>query len=555
MPEPEPEPEEFATRPPPPNAKRYLARLLHVVAHCLPHLYVLEWNLPGPLSPAVVHAMRVSGEGEKEKTEEEEEEEEKDPGKWPLESLAIEGWSTFASLTALMRLLHAVAPTIRQLVWKGHVLGPVLPPSPSSSFVDLENDNANSNNAHTLPEFPNLRTLVLDRASPDSSALLTHLGAKTRVSTLALDSATPATTSFLRHRGYVSELTSFAWINTRTAEGSEGDVLLFLAENTQLEAVEVAGGVEAGWVEGALLPLLGPFDSLTSLKLSFSCTSIPESTLSALTSLPHLQTLHISAGPAHPSSPTWHPSHETLRRVLAPLKKLKRLAFTRDTYAVTAHPLAPRREGGGGYYRVRTLPEGVRVKDWLEGEEVEVYQGTGADGEGMCLDVGLDSASHGPGPGFGAGASSPSGEDEGMDGARPRHRERQAQIVLATLAWERWHTYQMCAIVQSYAEAFGGLEWCFLGQLAFGVENVYDEVGEGGRRGRMAMPENIYEDLDFIPPDEEEDLMDQVILQKFRALKAGGMSISIVGMDDRAFLAGDDDNEDSSSGEEELEEA
>ncbi|CAA7271200.1 unnamed protein product [Cyclocybe aegerita] len=305
-----------------PNAKKYLARLLHVVEHCLPHLYVLEWNLP--------------------------------------------------------------APTLKEFVWKGHLLGPVLLPPPPSSFLHPANDDSDCDNSNDsdgkLPDFPHLRSVVLDRASPDCTLLLQHLvGENTRVSALALDSATSSTSSFLRSRGYVSSLTSFAWANTRAAEGSEGEesVLAFLKENAQIEKFEVTAGVDAGWAEGALLPLLRSFQSLTSLKMVFSAEDVPESSLSALAALSNLRTLCIAAGPAYPASPSWYPEHEVMGRVLAPMKELRRLVVMRDTYEVKAHALAPRREGGGGYYRVRTVPEGVEVEEWLTPAEVEVYRGTG----------------------------------------------------------------------------------------------------------------------------------------------------------------------------------
>ncbi|KAJ3491008.1 hypothetical protein NLJ89_g11385 [Agrocybe chaxingu] len=447
----------------PQNPKKYLARLLHTIEHCLPHLYVMEWNLPGPLTPAIVHAMRASGvrhlrvcnavfgedfllpassEEEREGTKEKEK--------------GGEGGGQVGARVARDRGMEHVR-------LGGHLLGPVLLP-PSSEDPDDENDNAD-----TLPDFPNLRTLVLDRASPDPTTLLHNLlGEKTRISTLALDSAMPATASFLLTRGYVSSLKAFAWANTRAVEGSERDVIKFLEENDHLETFEMTSGVDAEWVEGALLPLLGSFESLTALKLVFSGSSIPESSLASLASLTSLQTLHISAGPNHPSTPTWHPSHSSLLALLAPLKCLRRLAFTRDTNAVTAHPLAPRREGGGGYYRkVRGC---ASTSGWTTAAPVSV------------LVLRLVSPRAREADGATAGVHVQPAEE-----SHERRRIREAQDELATLAWERWHAAQMRRVVQSYAEAFEWLEWCFVGQLGFGVEGVYEK---GTRKERKVYPES-----------------------------------------------------------------
>ena len=391
----------------------FIQSVSQIIEKSLPNLHILDWDLPTSIPSPTLRSifaspakhLRLEGVVLNEdddiclKNEQ-----------VPLESLNLNVSFTSRSREAphffdnVFRRTHS---TLRQLRWTGN----------------LEAEQIFLGNRY---EFPCLRSLTLDTISCDSENIMElFLGPRTRVETLAVDTMTPSASTFLGTRGYMSSLKHFCWLIHDQGDFSPYDkISLFLADNSQLETLHIPGPLSPSFLSRSLLPLLTQcFTSLTSLHLVWASSDIQEEALEAIATMNSLRHLWLSAGKQDGLRNTWRIDHQTMITALSPLSRLVTLAFSRDTYAENAHPLAPR---SCDYYSSRTLPVGVDVSKYLTADDFATYQGRNVE----------------------------------FDKARAQ------QTAMLRLAWEGWHAEQMIDIGRQYATAFPSLRWLFVGQIS-----------------------------------------------------------------------------------------
>ncbi|RYP76361.1 hypothetical protein DL771_001800 [Monosporascus sp. 5C6A] len=120
------------------------------------------------------------------------------------------------------------------------------------------------------------------------------------------------------------------------------------------------------FLSSQIIPLLRPdrFVNLRSLSLAFGdgttsaergprSTTIPESSLEAIGKLVSLEQLCLSAGIRYGWRTQWLINHDILRKHLVGLTKLKKLAFSRDTYS--PNPIFAMLDEVEGYYSMRDV--------------------------------------------------------------------------------------------------------------------------------------------------------------------------------------------------------
>ncbi|PPQ82807.1 hypothetical protein CVT25_009186, partial [Psilocybe cyanescens] len=258
---------------------------------------------------------------------------------FPLETLSLDiDWpsSNGSKENAFIEdLIHTVAPHLRQLVWKGR------------------RTHYNAEFCNNIPTFRNLRSLVLDSVPFDTEhAFSLFFGDNTRISSLSVDASSAGTRNFLRTCGRVSSLRHFSSIYRLWTHSRYRDILTFLFSNDQLETVHIAHPIHHAEMDLLLFPMLHQhFDVLTSLRLTFDDTDIPQQSLQAISSISTLRRLWLSAGEQGFRS-TWVIRHDDIFKYLKSLVDIEILAFSQDTYVTNTHTLAPRVD----YYTTKALP-------------------------------------------------------------------------------------------------------------------------------------------------------------------------------------------------------
>ncbi|KAF8967256.1 hypothetical protein BDZ97DRAFT_1756006 [Flammula alnicola] len=206
----------------------------------------------------------------------------------PIEDVDIPLTSFLRSISSVvekslpnLHILDWDAPTfisrsLRQLIWNGYL---------SNDEIHVSDD---------MPPFPNLRSVSFDTVSSNSDKILRHfLGPYTRVETLCMDSMTTSTQKFYRTRGYIPSLKRFCWLNHGQGDASPyDDIILFLENNPQLEALHIPDPVLPTFIGLSLLPTLqSHFDALVSLHLVWASSSIHDESLQAISSISTLRHL------------------------------------------------------------------------------------------------------------------------------------------------------------------------------------------------------------------------------------------------------------------------
>ncbi|RYP92454.1 hypothetical protein DL770_001400 [Monosporascus sp. CRB-9-2] len=144
----------------------------------------------------------------------------------------------------------------------------------------------------------------------------------------------------------------------------------FLARHPHISKLSISEGEETRGDDQSLssqiIPLLRPdrFVNLRSLSLAFGdgtysaergprSTTIPESSLEVIGKLVSLEQLSLSAGVRAGWRTQWLINHDILRRHFVGLTKLKKLAFSRDTYS--PNPIFAMLDEVEGYYSMRDV--------------------------------------------------------------------------------------------------------------------------------------------------------------------------------------------------------
>ncbi|KAF9481928.1 hypothetical protein BDN70DRAFT_892971 [Pholiota conissans] len=400
-----------------PSFNRFVECASHVVENSYPNIHILDWDAPTLIPVPTLNSILAS----------------------PIKHLRFKGATVHddgctrlnTSTSALETLcfdvsftrthnrrrtplffkdiLFSSTATLRQLIWIGHL---------NDDEIVIENDDIT---------FPHLRSLTLDIISSNSDQVVQLLlGPSSRVETLAMDTMTASSRKFFATRGYMSPLRRLCWLNHNQGDLSPYDAIMeFLRANTHLAELHIPGPASPEFLELTLLPtLLQEFNGLTSLHLVWQAPDIYDDALEAVSSIPTLWHVWLSAGNQNCLRNTWEVQHPSILARLSPLTHLKTFALSHDTYKVNAHPLAPR---SCDYYASRALPVDLDVSKYLSPTDFDIYQGKNVD--------------------FSMGTT---------------HK-----IEMRRLAWESWHGERMQAIADRYSDRFPSLRWLFIGQLVF----------------------------------------------------------------------------------------
>lgn len=189
----------------------------------------------------------------------------------------------------------------------------------------------------------------------------------------------------------------------------------FLEQNNHLKEFGIISSQLPPFLE-QVITILASFPNLKVLSLRWEGTTIPDSSLTCLALLTSLEKLHISAG-YQQISYNWFIDHDAIRNALSPLRKVKRILFTRDVY----------RSGLG------------------EAETTYYYALWSPDEADLAIFAEI---------------AAREGQPVGAN--------------LSKMAWEWMHRERMARHAEKYAATFPDLEWIHLGQLSFTFEKGVD---------------------------------------------------------------------------------
>lgn len=303
---------------------RYVPDVLSVLSTALPHLELLDWEDKIDFYPHFFASIarspvrhlklfRVSVGEDFEITL---------PkglvnGVWPLRTLHLEiywgfwGSSDGSIAKICSSMLRACSPTLESLTWRSMRYGN----EKSKTLTEYQHDSQ--------LQFPSLRQLDIEQAPPASLMLRNLLSSPLR--------GLHAKTKQCESLGTIESLETFAW-GTYGLEAD--DPLEFLRNNTQLTKLWLSSPASPVFLESNLLPLIAQsFSRLRSLSLIWDEKFIPEEPLRFIGTLESLEQLCLSAGNWAGWRRDWKINHKTMRKQLASLTNLKKLAFARDSYS------------------------------------------------------------------------------------------------------------------------------------------------------------------------------------------------------------------------------
>lgn len=326
-----------------------------VLRVAVPNLEFLDWRDSVPITPSITRAIidgkltrlelhniairedfAVPVEGFREK--------------WTLRSLLLsvyvkgKGKERPRADIFTASILRLAAPTLEELVWQQ-------PPtnSPDRSFTIGEESL----------RFPKLKKLQLRWVLADDtvwSALIPGTGIST-LTQLLIDDSDSDLGPLLARRGLIASLTHLTWI--KVGAGNEANCASFIAANPQLKFLryedyfpdQTDNDPQAGNAptnHPSLLPVVPPssFHALASLSLVWAGPTIPTAVLRRIATITTLEHLYLSAGSQDGFQQDWAVDHKVLRKRLRPLKQLKWLALTQESYA----------SAGGGMWGFQALP-------------------------------------------------------------------------------------------------------------------------------------------------------------------------------------------------------
>lgn len=243
---------------------------------------------------------------------------------WPLRTLhlellpSIERSNDVSTLPLCASILRSCAPTLAALTW---IARPRPEKEPGVAAIEA---------THKLPRFAALRSLTLYKVGLKNSYLLSSL-VQDGLHILDVDTeASPVYADFFRQRGSIRSLTTFVWDTFQLPIHHQID---FLRANPQVSKLAISHAAPKELVEKSILPLLvSSFTALTSLDLKWMGLSVSESALEMISLVTTLEQIHLSAGNQFGWRHDWLIDHEIMRKYLARLPSLKRVAFSRDSY-------------------------------------------------------------------------------------------------------------------------------------------------------------------------------------------------------------------------------
>lgn len=185
-------------------------------------------------------------------------------------------------------------------------------------------------------EFPKLRQLnLLWESNFGPLALRSLILTSPYLKTLSINYGDDNTRHLLDNEGHIESLKTLI-LNQTHREFPADMTLNFLKMNLQLEGLGFYSAESYTLLDYVLL-LFKEGGNLKELSMIWSGLEIPESSLRELASLTLIENLHLSSGNQVGWRNNWLVDHLTLLENLKPLKRLRRLAFTRDAYSYTRY--------------------------------------------------------------------------------------------------------------------------------------------------------------------------------------------------------------------------
>ena len=386
--------------------EEYLHELMSIFGdpHILPHLELLDWEDKIPLPRRFFDSLACSSIKHLKLYRILLDEEFRvelpnklAPGGWPLQTLHLEvHWNVFLENSTgsvspfCASVLRLCAPTLSSLVWENAIY---------RGLHSLIADSADQ------LQFPRLRELQLGNIHfSDAESLNLLLGANL-VSLTADTERTPIHSQCFQSRGTIRTLETFVWETWHLPADHSLD---FLKSNPQLRKLSLPHETPPFMLETRLLPLLcSSFRNLTSLCLVWEGVEIPDSALEMISTLKTLQQIHLSAGCQIGWKHDWLIDHESMRKYLASLPDLRKVALSRDSY--------------------KSELEAIEVSHYYEAKFVNYREVVLYDGEDM----------------------------------------NSAESVYAV--WERLHRERMLDEATEYVDALPKLEWLYIGQIPMSI--------------------------------------------------------------------------------------
>ncbi|KAL8951302.1 MAG: hypothetical protein Q9222_002724 [Ikaeria aurantiellina] len=323
----------------------------------LPRLYTLDWDEPNFLQPSFFRAVRNSTvqrlyilNHENHEVPIREIPQSLQSSFWPLRSLQVTLGAALGNITLDVRdvceyLLFPCAPTLESLNWEGG------------------RQNSIQDGHLTPPDFASLSDLKLSSLEITDKALLQALIHDNLVFLAVGEYFSRLFFKFFKKRGKVPGLQSLVWHMERVHQNA---LLPFLRANTHLLSLAIPNGVPSMILDQEIIPTLGEsFSNMTSLSLAWDSPEISRQALDGLSKLVSLQKLHLRAQDRQRSRWEWLINHEDLRFYLVSLRRLKKLAITKDTYLIA--PEIP----DGDYYEYESYRDAAGLDD---GYTEEVYK-------------------------------------------------------------------------------------------------------------------------------------------------------------------------------------
>lgn len=228
-------------------------------------------------------------------------------------------------------ILKLAASSLKELVWLG--------------FRYDRNDPKHTFGKDPV-RFPMLKKLHLEWILADEVLWFSLISANKdpTLTELWVDATDTDFAAFLERRGNIATLAKVTW--AYMTHDCLAHLISFIASNPQVQSfrhqMPLPEGISANQpnnppdeLQQELLQILSSTSchALKSLALTWARPAIPPSALRGLARVTTLEHLWLQAGVFRHGNPEWHVDHETLRRLLCPLKQLRWLALTRDSYA------------------------------------------------------------------------------------------------------------------------------------------------------------------------------------------------------------------------------
>ncbi|GAD96123.1 hypothetical protein PVAR5_4772 [Paecilomyces variotii No. 5] len=306
-------------------------------------------------------------------------------------------------------IIRACAETLESLTWV--VEGPTKsrdPPVPT--YCDS-----------TVQPFPKLRELTLIRNTwllypPTILHALIPPSEECLLRSLCIDPEDMVVSGLLDKRGKIPSLEQLELYNT-----TPGLPMDFILANDQLSKLSFRFPMSSEFMRLKLLPALShSFNNLTSLHLTWDTDFIPRDDLEIIGAIKGLEQVWFSAGSQTGRYYDWLIDHQAMRETFLRLPKLRKFAFSRDSYLSSSSTPVER------YYFERYTVEVMRATE---------------------------------------------DADQFLQG---RSRHNMSFPKLCKMIWEGLHRDRMLSEAQKYIDELPNhpLEWMYFGQIPMDVKRV-----------------------------------------------------------------------------------